>query len=399
MIYLNNGYTTFSYLTSDANQGEDSMRNQDGSALITVLILGIIGMIISSIMFKSTNVSIRRTADRRIDVTLLNIAEAGNEHALAILKSGHISPIANSKIQVVKNSDFNGGTYTVSCSTVSSLDTLWLFSDAAYNNRRKTLLTTYAVTWGAFVDEAYKKAIAVGGSITWSGSGWLNAGNAVVHCNKTFSINGSSDVTAFIVSCGGLDKKGSCFIYGDVWTPWITENGSGRITGTKNFGPVDTIRIPVINTTPYYEHAMANGQVYSDKHISGSASFHVQGGVMWVNGNFKRSGSGDFYGCIIATGDIDISGSGDYYKEQNYPVALSINGKIDFSGSGKVHGLLFAMNGDFEKTGSGNVTGSIICKGNLRKTGGWDFLTYQKSVPQAPGASGNTFALISWREK
>ena len=88
---------------------------------------------------------------------------------------------------------------------------------------------------------------------------------------------------------------------------------------------------------------------------------------MWVNGDFKRSGSGDFYGCIIATGNIDISGSGDYYKVQNYPVALSINGKIDFSGSGKVHGLLFAMNGDFEKTGSGNVTGSIICKETSEK--------------------------------
>jgi len=375
------------------------MRNQDGSALITVLILGIIGIIISSIMFKSTSISIKKTADRRIDVILLNIAEAGNEHALATLKSGQISLIANSKFQVVENSDFNGGAYTVSCSTVSSLDTLWLFSDAAYHNRRKSLLTTYAVTWASLADEAYNKAIAVGGSITWSGNGWLNAGNAVIHCNKTFFINGSSDITAFIVSCGGLDKNGSCTVYGDVWTPWINEIGSGRITGNKNLGSVDTIRIPVINTTPYYEHAMANGQVYSQIHISSSASFHVPGGVMWVNGNFKRSGSGDFYGCIIATGDIDISGSGDYYKVQNYPVALSINGKIDFSGSGKVHGLLFVMNGNFEKTGNGNVIGSIICKGDFRKTGGWDFLTYEKSVPKAPGVSGNTFTLISWREK
>jgi hypothetical protein len=375
------------------------MKNQNGSALITVLIIGIIGIIMSSIMFKSTRVSINRTADRRIDVTLLNIAEAGNEHALSILKSGQISPVANSKIKIVEDSEFNGGAYTVCCSSVSALDTLWLFSDAVYNNRRKSVLTTYAVSWASSVEDAYNKAIAVGGSITWSGSGWLNAGTAVVHCNKTFSINGSSEITAFIVACAGMEKKGSCFIYGDVWTPWITENGSGRITGTKNLGPIDTIRIPVINTTPYYEHAMANGQVYSDKHLSGSASHHVLGGVMWVNGDFKRSGSGDFYGCIIATGNIDISGSGDYYKVQNYPVALSINGKIDFSGSGKVHGLLFAMNGDFEKTGSGNVTGSIICKGNFRKSGGWDFLTYEKSVPQAPGSSGNIFTLISWREK
>jgi type II secretory pathway component PulK len=106
------------------------MRNQDGSAFITVLIIGIIGIIINSIMFKSMSISIRRTADRRIDITLLNIAEAGNEHALATLKSGQISPIANSKIQVVENAGFNGGAYTVYCSTMSTMDTLWLFSDA-----------------------------------------------------------------------------------------------------------------------------------------------------------------------------------------------------------------------------------------------------------------------------
>jgi len=90
-----------------------------------------------------------------------------------------------------------------------------------------------------------------------------------------------------------------------------------------------------------------------------------------------------FFGQYHYTGDIEISGSGNYYKVQNYPLALSVNGKIDFSGSGNVHGLLFAMNRNFEKTGNGNVTGSIICKGNFRKSGGWDFLTYEKSVPPA----------------
>lgn len=376
------------------------MNNQNGSALITVLVIGIVGIILSSIMFKSTKNTINKTADRRIDVTLLNIAEAGKEHALASLKSGQISLTPNSRVQVVQNSNFNGGAYTVSCSTISALDTLWLFSVASYRNKLKSIETVYAVSWAFSPDDAFNKAIAAGGSISWSGSGWLNAGVGVVHCNGSFSMNGSSDITAYIVACGGLERKGSCCITGNVWTPWISETGSGRIIGVKNIGPVDTIPIPVINTAPYYDYAMANGQVFSsDKHISGSSSFYVPGGIMWVNGNFKRSGSGDFVGCIIATGNIDISGSGDYYKVQNYPLALSINGKIDFSGSGHIRGLLFAMNGDFEKTGSGNVTGSIICKKNLRKAGGWNFLTYEKSVPQAPGVCGNTFTLVSWREK
>jgi hypothetical protein len=120
---------------------------------------------------------------------------------------------------------------------------------------------------------------------------------------------------------------------------------------------------------------------------------------MWVNGTFKRSGSGNFSGCVIATGDIDVSGSGNYTKVNAYPIAVSINGKIDFSGSGNVTGLLFAQNGNFEKTGSGNVTGSIICKGNCRKSGSWDFLTFVKSIPIPPGGSTIALSVVSWKER
>ncbi len=137
------------------------MRNQDGSALVTVLIIGIIGIIINSIMFKSISISIRRTSDRRIDITLFNIAEAGNEHALATLKSGQISPIANSKIQVVENADFRRSMHCLLLNYVYDGYTM-LFSDATYRNKSKSILTAYAVSWASFADEAYNKAIAAG---------------------------------------------------------------------------------------------------------------------------------------------------------------------------------------------------------------------------------------------
>lgn len=375
------------------------MDNQNGSALLTVLVIGILGIIVSSIVFKSTQQTIKHSGNRRVDVILLNIAEAGKEDALASLKSGKIEPIANQKIEVTHNPKFNGGEYTVSCSSSLNIDTIWLTSVAMYAGKQKSIEAVYSVTWGNVSGEAFDKAIAVGGSITWSGNGWLNAATSVVHCNHMFSMNGSSDITAYIFACGGIEKKGSGNITGNVYAPWINETGSGRVIGLINTAAVDTIKIPVINTVPYYQHAESNGQLYnSDVHQSGSASFSVPGGIMWVNGNFRRTGSGDFSGCIIATGNIEIAGSGNYYKVNKYPLALSINGRIDFSGSGNVEGLLFAMNGDFEKTGSGNVTGSIICKGNFRKTGGWNFLSYKKSVPEPPGSSGNLFTLISWRE-
>lgn len=375
------------------------MKNQDGSALLAVLIIGMLGMIVGTIMLKSTQNSINRAGDRKDDVVLLNIAEAGKEHAIALLKSGKIEIAPNHSILVVQNPKFNGGAYAVSCSSSTEMDTLWLSSAATYFQKKKSIEAVYAVDWASKYYKAYDNAITAGGSITWSGSGWLNAGLYAVHCNKIYSMNGTSDITAFIFASGGLEKKGSGNITGNVWAPWFDETGSGRIIGIKNQVHVDTLNIPVINTAPYYEYALGKGQVYnSDKQMSGSASYSVPGGIMWVNGNFRRTGSGDFVGCIIATGNIELAGSGNYFKVEKYPLALSINGKIDFSGSGNLRGLLFAMNGDFEKTGSGNVTGTIICNGNLRKTGGWNFLAYEKSVPQPPGPQTNIFTLISWRE-
>jgi hypothetical protein len=364
-----------------------------------ILVLAVICNIVIASVFFTSRVGLKKSGFRREYVAILNIAEAGKEDGISKLRWGNISPQSDTRIGLVSNNNFGGGSYAVTCSANTALDTLWVFSVAQYMGKTKSIEAIYKVTGCSPSGDAFDKGICAGGDIGWTGSGSMTAGSNIIHCNGFFNMSGSSDITANIYACNGLSKSGSCDITGDVWAASVSQTGSGSITGTVTLGTVSNVTIPDLDWTPYYTFAQSNGQVYTgNQHISGSSNHIVPGGVMWVNGDFKRSGSGDFTGCIIATGNVTFSGSGDCYKVNNYPLAVSINGKIDFSGSGEMNGLLYAQNGDFEKTGSGNVTGSIICKGDFRKSGSWDFLTYVKSVPVAPGCNGNKYTKVSWRE-
>jgi hypothetical protein len=268
------------------------------------------------------------------------------------------------------------GIYTVS----------WNYDDS--NGNIATQLQTVVVISSACcnppTDSAYSYAI-VANNITWTGSGVLNSGSSTIQANGQFTMSGSSDFIGNVASSVKITKNGSTTIYGNAKAPAFKENGSGKITGTKTIGPVPQIDIPTIDFTPYYNWALSKGAVYNGNlHLTGSRDTIIPGGVLWVNGTFKLSGSMKFTGCVIATGDIDISGSGDFTRVKNTPVIASVNGGISLSGSGKITGLIFAKNGGITKSGSGDVVGSLICKTDLKKSGSWSTLTYTKFPPLPP---------------
>jgi len=201
-------------------------------------------------------------------------------------------------------------------------------------------------------------------------------------------MTGSKKVIGDISSCERIWLVGSTKITGDAAAPTLTYSGTA-ISGTKTVGPVTAVTIPDIDLTPYYNQALANGQVYAgNQHFSGSDDLAPAGGVMWVNGDLRVSGSGQLIGCFIATGDIDITGSGDQVQVEKYPAFVSRDGDIDISGSGKSHGLIYVRVGDFDKTGSGDHTGSIICNAAFDAAGSWCTVVYEDSTPVAPGGGG-----------
>ena len=257
----------------------------------------------------------------------------------------------------------------------------------------------------------YTYAIASGGTLTMSGSGTLNVGAGKIHGNGQFKMTGSKVVIGNISSSVKIWLTGSTMITGNAAAPVIDATGSA-ITGSKTIGPVPTITIPNFDATAFKNAAIANGTYYAGDFPDpgGSGDIAPPGGIVYAEGDIKISTSGRMIGCFIANGAIKITGSGDQIQVNNYPAFVSLTKKNDQAGSGKVHGLLYSGKSgtlSFDRSGSGDVTGSIISKGNFDASGSWSAMAYENSTPVPPasggggggtGSSGDRVGVIAWQK-
>ncbi len=377
------------------------MFNNKGSALIAVITLAIIMNIVFMAVYFTVSSSQKAAGNKRVSTVVLAIAEAGKEHALSLFRSGAITPEASTTKTILSNITFSGGSYSVSYTTDALVNKIILNTTASYAMAQCAIEVTIAVA-GCFApsDSAYNYGIISGGSITWSGSGTCDAVTANIHTNNQFSTSGSSNFNCQLLSASAkILMSGSGDIIGNVKTPILSKSGSCKITGTTSLAAVANVTISAIDLTPYYNHALTNGQVFSGtKKINGSSNVTIPGGILWVNGDFEYSGSGTISGSIFATGNIKISGSGDFIAASTYPAIVSRDGDLDMSGSGKVSGLIYTRVGQITKSGSGDVIGSIISGGEFKKSGSWNTLTYKNSAPIPPNCTGTQYTEVSWRE-
>ncbi len=362
---------------------------RSGSALVTVMLVILVVASLLSTMISGSLQQMHMSSRLADQSRALMLAESGAHHAYSVLVTNFA---ARTNADAFPLTTYDNGTYDADVVAVDTCLAV-VHCTGTYNGVVVSVILDVKDFGGGSEGEggtgapAYECAILAGGTMKWAGSGTMNAGTGMMHCNGQLKKTGSSDLIAAIVSSSvEVWKRGSGDIEGDASAPSINESGSGHITGTQTVGTVDPITIPDIDLTPYYNEALANGQVYSsDQHIMGSDDTIIPGGIMWVDGDFQKSGSGNLTGCVIATGEVKISGSGDQIKVGDYPAFISRDDDIKYSGSGNVHGLLYAKTGNFDKSGSGDLTGSIICAGNFTKTGSWNLMAYEDSEPVAPG--------------
>lgn len=338
-----------------------------------------------------------------------SIAEAGVNYAYAVLREDFSK---REDDNAFPSTEFGGGSYSVQVSPLGDKDA-HIASVGTYEGVQCTVAVDVhnfgegSPASGAEQPPAvgaYEYAVLSGDTMTWTGSGFTDVGDGKIHANGAYKMVGCSIGTGNLSSCVQIWATGTTQINGDAQAPKFKGKAPGNVSGTATKTSVDPVEIPDIDLQPYFLEAEGNGQVYNGNiHWSGSSDITIPGGILWINGDFQYSGSGDLTGCIIATGDIRMSGSGDQIQVSYYPAMISRDGDIKITGSSDLEGLILARNGDFEKHGSGKVVGSIMCAGTFKKTGSWDLMVYENATPVPPeggggdeGEDANLIAITAW---
>lgn len=364
--------------------------SRQGSALLTIIVIVLIGSALVATLASVTSsrsFMAKKLAER---VKAEAIAEAGIGKAYSILAADFDQ---RTNAAAFPATPYAGGVYDVAVTAVGD-DDASICSTGTYGSVTEVVILDVRLSGGAVAgpgpQEPWECAILSGGNMTWTGNGTTIVGSGgLVHANGSYKQTGSTVLEGNLSSCVQVWCTGTTVIDGDAEAPSYKGKAPGNVTGTATTGPVAAIPIPNIDLCPYYNHALANGEVHNGNlHISGSSDIEPTGGILWVNGDLRISSSGNMIGSFIATGDVTISGSGNQVKVEAYPAVVSRDGDIDISGNGQYHGLMYAKNGAFEKTGSGDTVGSIFCAGSFKKGGGWGVMAYEDSTPVAPGEGG-----------
>jgi len=385
--------------------------NKQGAALMTVMI--ILGIVATTVALLVPQAKQQAYAVTRVRDYLKAQAypEAGANQAYSLLKTNFTLRTDPSRFPLTTYGD---GEYDA---TVTAIDTNKA-SISCTGKRGKAIVNTMVDLQNFPLGTpnsstsnippavgALGYAIAANGKVTFSGNGTFNTGGSKIHGDNTYNMTGSKQVIGNISSSIGVQMVGATKVTGNVSAPTINAP-VGSVNGVTTAGSVPLVNMPDIDFTPYYNMAIANGQIVNGNlNISGSTPVVPVGGVIWVNGNIKYSGSGNLVGSFIATGDIDISGSGNQIKVGNLPAFVSLNGGIDITGSGSSHGLIYSRIGNFDKSGNGVHTGTIVAGGDVTGSGGWSAITYENSTPTLPAGYGNNnnsagdrVGVIAWQK-
>jgi hypothetical protein len=377
---------------------------REGSALFTVmLVIFAVSALVATMVAAGAHRTFMavKLGDR---IRALAIAEAGANEAYCRLAANFNM---RTNAAAFPLTSFGGGTYDVTVTPVGS-NVAVVSSAAVFGTANETVVLDVrrsaagtGGTGGTPGSPAYGFAICAGGTIDWNGCGTFSGG-AVIHANNNFGMGGSGSINADIESCTSIKINGnSCSINGDGWAPSISDP-KGKITGTKTVGPVPTVTIPDINLDPYYQRALANGQVYNSSQTL-SSNFTPPGGIMWVNGSLTINANATVTGCFIATGDISFAGQATQIKVAGYPALVSKNGRVKFTGGGTVNGLVYARIGGMDYTGGGTLNGSIIVKTDFKKGGNSTVINYVDSTPIPPtdgtgGTSADKVGVSAWQK-
>jgi len=402
-------------------------RNNEGKSgfalLVVLFFIASISTFLTMLAFSSSQ---RAYTSRRLtnEIKAKAMAEAGCEYAYAVLSTdwesrydpATFSSSSSGQSQVNSASSLSGeyssssseeAKYLLTVEPVGDLSALVTSTGTCGKAEAVSVISVQNIGGsspdGDVLDgDAFQYAALSGGQMDFGGCGAIVApgGVAKFHSNSSMFLRGNTDPQISLSSSSKIRISNNVDVGGDVTAPELQYNsGKVDIDGTATEASVDTVEIPDIDLTPYYNWAKRRGEVYNG--YASSSSYTPIGGIMWVNGDVYLDAHAVIYGSIIATGNIYIAGQASIYPTTSAFCVASRDGDIVVTSTGTLNGLIYAKTGDFSYTANGTINGQIIVNGDINKGGNSDLLTsYEQSVPAPPDGATTTdyIAISAWQE-
>jgi len=277
----------------------------EGSALITVLIIAFIGAVLGTVVYRASRRATTVSGNRRSSSSALQIAEAGKEHylgALAEATDTTIRPKPNTTITPYQDVAFGGGTYTVQCSANAALDSVWIRSRGVLNDESALLEIIGRVVAAHPLNAAGIKGaitsrsdVIVRGNITVDGRDWDSSGTSIHDSMGTWGVS----------SCGAVTQQGSATIGG---------NGHEPVTAAGDTIVQDSGNVTDYPSTPEEVLGLNPGDL--DGYKVGSISFPMEG-IYYLTSDVGPVHFGNSSGILIvhnSSWDADLQINNGVFK-------------------------------------------------------------------------------------
>lgn len=291
-----------------------TLSNDTGSTMLFVIVIGFISTILIASFLLTSNQTTKLSGGRRNNVDVLNIAEAGKETTLALLRNRTFIPRDGQDTIIFNNEAFSAGTFTVRCSTNLNIDSIYITSTGSLNSASITIKIIAKIDpdpWMRWVEGAITARIDVKllGNIVADGRDYDTTGGLLgmllTPWRGTFGVS----------SCGIVNADAASLVGGNTTAPTspklpnITVNENMSTTGYPTTpeevlglpaGSLDKYKTTTCPASDYYgivyteESCNFAGGIYICHNSTGTASLNN------YNGNFK--------GLIIADEDKHING-------------------------------------------------------------------------------------------
>jgi len=192
-----------------------SLYNSHGSSLIFVVSLGIILNIVFITVYMTISSTQKKTGVKRLNTNSIFLAEAGKEKLYAEISNSMIPLTPNKRTQIYTDFSLGSGTFSVSCSTNISVDTVWVES------------------WGK--DHTSETGIGVMASVSVDASIAAPPVRAVVTSRPDVALTGSISISGNDHDSNGV-ATGASGVYGVSTCGTLSITGSGTVSG-KLSGP------------------------------------------------------------------------------------------------------------------------------------------------------------------